>query len=172
MWRVSLRAPAAGDASAVDRWLQEALGAVGGRISQAPPASLDQVVRSLSEAQRMRLIALRSGEPIGLIVTSPLGGARTAIDVVAIAAGSRNIGLGSEAILVLEEAEPATKLLPGVPVENGLAIYFWLRIGYAPIFPRDAGSELGIDRIWMARRGCLSRASAGAGADCRPGQRT
>jgi ribosomal protein S18 acetylase RimI-like enzyme len=151
MWRVALRPASAADAAAVDPWLAEALRAVAGRSGSETSLTLDGLVRSLSAGQQLRLIALPSGAPVGLLVTSTAAPHLTAIESLAVAAGWRNAGLGAEAVYCLEEAEPSTRLLAGVPLENGLAIYFWLRIGYAPLFPKPAMPALGRDRIWMAR---------------------
>ncbi len=153
MWRVNVRPATTADPAAVDPWLGEALCAVAGSASPAGEVSLDGLQEALAGGHELRLIALDSGVPVGLIISSRVDSRRRAIDMLAIAAGVRNLGYGAEAIYRLEAEEPATALLAGVPVENGLAIYFWLRLGYAPMFPRPAEAALASDRIWMARGG-------------------
>lgn len=150
-WRVALRPPAAHDSSVVDGWLGEALAAVAGATAGAGPTSLAGVQQSLHSDQQLWLITLDGEEPVGLIATTTLGRDLASIDALAIMSSRRNLGFGAEAIYALEEMHPATNFLAGVPVENGLAIYFWLRIGYAPLFPRPATSRLATNRLYLAR---------------------
>jgi hypothetical protein len=82
------------------------------------------------------------------------------IEGLAIAATERNLGYGAEAVYELENRYPGVRLLAGVPLTNGLAIYFWLRVGYRPLFPETFplmpdGSRFfdESERIWMERGG-------------------
>ncbi len=61
---------------------------------------------------------------------------RLAIGFIAVAKGYRGWGYGSEAVRLLE-AEAARRwgaqgFRAGADMRNGLALYFWLRLGYRP----------------------------------------
>lgn len=62
----------------------------------------------------------------------------------------RGYGLGSEAAgLVREAAERESRTLRAwAPGDNGLAVYFWIRMGLRPL-PGDDGPEGG---LWFERR--------------------
>jgi hypothetical protein len=52
----------------------------------------------------------------------------------------RNLGYGAEAVVALEQAfgaPPRSWAL--MPEENGIAVYFWLRAGYRPLFASKHG---------------------------------
>ena len=78
-----------------------------------------------------------------------IGFARTAVqqqtlcfEWLEIVPARRNLGLGGEAVLALERAHAGIrKARADLPAGNGLAVYFWLRAGYRPVFgaPGDAG---------------------------------
>jgi GNAT superfamily N-acetyltransferase len=57
------------------------------------------------------------------------------IDLLAVAADKRRLGIGSRAALALEKrlARPAKRIYVAVPARIGLALYFWLRLGYRPL---------------------------------------
>jgi|GEM_PF-1112083 len=63
------------------------------------------------------------------------------ITELAVRPDVRNLGYGSEAVFALEALAATAGGRQGValvPRANGLAIYFWLRIGYRPAYPRPA----------------------------------
>jgi len=160
IWRVVLREPAPSDAVEVNPWLSEALAAVAGRsLGEAAPLTLAQLTESLSPLQRLLLITSREAErsatgtnrPLGLIKLSNISLEPVRIDALAIAGAERNLGYGAEAVYELEELYPNVRLIAGVPVTNGLAIYFWLRVGYRPLFPVSADIALSPGRVWMER---------------------
>lgn len=154
MWRVTLRGALDSDDATVDAWLPEAWAAVGGRSTGAvEPLTLDQLRSSLQPTQRLYVVAVSTGRPVGIVVCTDAGPSLATVDVLAIASADRNLGFGAEAIYALEGIYGTTPLLAGVPPANGLAIYFWLRAGYRPIFPRPFAGRLPVDRIWMVRGG-------------------
>jgi ribosomal protein S18 acetylase RimI-like enzyme len=80
------------------------------------------------------------------------------IDELAIEPGARNRTLGAEAVYALEAAYPAIREWRGlVPASNGLAIYFWLRIGYHPIFLAEHGVH-GFTMVVRSEGGPLNHA--------------
>ena len=78
---------------------------------------------------------------------------------LAIAARWRAYGFGGAAVPLLEAAAAglgaSTALVP-LPADNGVAFYFWLRLGYtpirtAPIADPDRPAGLPADALWMTR---------------------
>lgn len=64
------------------------------------------------------------------------------IDFIELAPQLRGWGYGSEAVKLLEDETTrlglAQRFRADVPLHNGLALYFWLRMGYRPTAPTDA----------------------------------
>jgi GNAT superfamily N-acetyltransferase len=117
------------------------------------------------EADEGVAIAKPSGGLIGVAVVTPdepeAGVACMAF--VAIDPRERFRGLGGEAGLAVErrvmERWGARRVLASVPEGRGLAVYFWLRLGYRPLTQPDApwvvrglGGKA-VPGIWMERDG-------------------
>jgi GNAT superfamily N-acetyltransferase len=158
---VALRPLHPEDAPAVEPWLAEAVAAVDGdRPTAATPASI-RVFREVTADRwpgaAIDVIIIDGHGVNGLLVwrmrsTSSKEGAVVEIDALAIRAGLRNRGYGAEAVLCLEAAHPSATMLAAVPRLNGLAIYFWLRIGYRPVrLDEDATLARDDERLWMVR---------------------
>ena len=56
---------------------------------------------------------------------------------LALAAGHRGWGYGSEAVRLVEGSALGERFLARVYQGNGLALYFWLRMGYRPAIPGE-----------------------------------
>jgi GNAT superfamily N-acetyltransferase len=73
---------------------------------------------------------------------------------LAVEPGRRRLGIGYRTVLALEErlAATAKRCYVAVPARLGLALYFWLRLGYRPLtqadWPRPPGEP---PATWMAR---------------------
>lgn len=93
-------------------------------------------------ASELLVITLREeGRPIGVLQyrpDEPSEGWAT-IDHVAVAEDSRRWGLGQDAARLLEAAVArecrVRHFRTTIDVRNGLALYFWLRLGYRPLGP-------------------------------------
>jgi hypothetical protein len=99
------------------------------------------------------------GEPIGFLACA-LGAGRISIDALAIVSGRRNRGYGAEAVFAAEALagpDAATRAL--VPMGNGLAVYFWLRVGFRPLFLADHG----LDGVTVMARGPGGTATGSSG---------
>jgi GNAT superfamily N-acetyltransferase len=83
-------------------------------------------------------LVLVGGEPAGYVGYALHAGLLTIL-ALAIEPARRNLGFGAEAIYALEELNSAARALALVPLGNGLAVYFWLRVGYRPVFASDHG---------------------------------
>jgi ribosomal protein S18 acetylase RimI-like enzyme len=85
---------------------------------------------------------------------TPSAGAAT-IDLVAVAHQQRRLGLGGRAALALERrlAREADRIYVRVPSRIGIALYFWLRLGYRPLLQHDWPAAAIDDDLsaWMMR---------------------
>jgi len=110
---------------------------------------LGQVLES--DSGERRAITDGSGEEIGFV---EYGVSEGWLEVrwVELTVEHRRGGLGVEAVRLLEvDAERrwgVRGVRAKVPVENGLALYFWLRLGYRPC---DAGAERGGEVLVIER---------------------
>ena len=77
------------------------------------------------------------------------------VDVLAVSPEQRRLGIGGRAVLALERhlRGKANCVYARVPASIGLALYFWLRLGYRPltkkewpVSPKSAGPA-----VWMMR---------------------
>jgi ribosomal protein S18 acetylase RimI-like enzyme len=142
----------------VAAWLAEAAAAVEGRGAAATVRTLDELRRAWDQAYPPgeTLVATRDdGVPVALARVRATPG-RLVIDALTVRADARNRGHGQAIVFLLERARaaPGSLAAAGVPRTNGLAVYFWLRAGYRPLYPRpaDAPSDLDPSRLWMVRR--------------------
>jgi hypothetical protein len=159
MGRTSLRPPERSDAETVDAWLREASGAVLGKPG-AHGAGTGDLAAFLAAKPREQeaLIVTTRDKPIGLVAWSAIDSGTAAIHFLAIAEPERNLGFGAEAVLGLEARHRRCATLAEVPTSNGLALYFWLRIGYHPIYPGRGSAHAPGNSIWMFRSGNDERA--------------
>jgi predicted N-acetyltransferase YhbS len=171
--RVSLRLLQPDDAAAIEPWLAEAVAAVDGvRPGPGTPATLAAFGATVSArwpGAAIEVVITEEHGPIGLIVHRVAkpdgpGKATLLIGALAVRAGLRNLGYGAEAVVRLEEMYPGATVCAAIPRFNGLAIYFWLRVGYRPV-RLDEDAELARDpeRLWMVR-GVSPSASGGSPA--------
>jgi ribosomal protein S18 acetylase RimI-like enzyme len=74
------------------------------------------------------------------------------IDFIAVPPAKRRLGLGGRAALALEKrlAREHGRVLLSVPASAGLALYFWLRLGYRPLL-RSQWPTAVSNTIWMER---------------------
>ncbi len=115
------------------------------------------------EGGEATLISNADGKAIGLavaLVGLPEQG-DACVPLIAIEPGERFRGLGGEAGLALEtwllEHFAVRRVLAPVPEGRGLAVYFWLRLGYRPMLGAEAPWPLvglagkPVRGIWMGR---------------------
>lgn len=134
--RVALATPGPDAAEAIAPWFAAAWRDIYGGGRNAPPTPA-QWLGAGAEGARPLLIALR-GRAIG-IIRCLAGDRELTISELAMAPVQRNLGYGAEAIYALEaQYGTLTRARALVPRANGLAIYFWLRVGYRPLFAADS----------------------------------
>ena len=114
--------------------------------------------RSQPGRELLAIVLADGKELVGLLdrrAPYPAAGWLT-IGFLALADPYRGRGLGSEAVLSLEEEARRTGLAAsfaaGVAAGTGRALYFWLRLGYRPLLQADLpwpSPKKGV--VWMVR---------------------
>ena len=139
-------------------WFEEAAQAISGR---AAPCRLQD---RLDEGDQGWWI-VGDGEIVGalcgkLVKLPPPHGSRALVWTwLAVAAHWRAYGFGGAAVPLLELAGQrigATTAVAPLPPDNGVALYFWLRLGYTPLRTTpvdllDWPSGVASDALWMQR---------------------
>jgi ribosomal protein S18 acetylase RimI-like enzyme len=76
------------------------------------------------------------------------------IDFLAVAPEQRRVGIGGRVVFGVERRlkSKAKRLYTLVPASIGLALYFWLRLGYRPLVKNESLPVPGGDAsVWMVR---------------------
>ena len=97
-----------------------------------------RVVR-LADSQSVGTLAVDTFED-GLVIRS-----------LCIAEEHRSYGAGSEAALLFNRGCDAAKIplvRTWAPPDRGLAVYFWIRMGYRPIGGQGPDGGLQFERVW------------------------
>jgi hypothetical protein len=126
----ALRPLRADDAEAIERWYDKAMCLAGS------PVPLEDALRAASRRGAFALTAGTSPEPFGLAVVAldkPEPGWAT-VTLLAIAGlEQRDAAAGGVALLETRLRGEARDIRASMPLETGLALYFWLRLGYRPV---------------------------------------
>lgn len=100
----------------------------------------------LTNAERTVLIAYDDATPVPTAAT---------IDFLAVAADCRRRGIGGRTALALERRlkKSIDAIYVAVPASIGLALYFWLRLGYRPLKQREWPNVRGGNEtcVWLTR---------------------
>jgi hypothetical protein len=149
--RIRLSRLTADTLASMSAWLPSAL---------SPEWTLTDLERALPNADGV-LISDTAGEPIGLAVVRAESPAPrcASIPLITIEPSRRFRGLGGEAGIALSQAlqEQGFSVFAPVPDGRGLAVYFWLRLGFRPLLAGESpGPVIGltgepIAGIWMMR---------------------
>ena len=76
------------------------------------------------------------------------------VDFLAVVPGQRRLGIGASMALGVERRlkSKAERLYALVPASIGLALYFWLRLGYRPLARKDSPPMPSSNTsVWMVR---------------------
>ena len=159
--RVTLRPLTEDDIAAVEPWYDEAVAATMGMPASDAPrlvgrgSSLDrgwagalpygiqkrmEAAAADPDAGLRAIVRQSDGTVIGLLDYRPDEPAAGWLSVgsIALAAGQRGWGYGSEAVRLLEAEAKAERFRANVDARNGLGLYFWLRLGYRLARPGEA----------------------------------
>jgi len=113
------------------------------------------VLRPVAGASTYEIVRRADDAVIGGVECQPDKPAAGWLTVVCVEVGEgwRGWGYGSEAVRLLEAEAEVARFRADVDGGNGLALYFWLRLGYRPARPKEvpAGRRRGI--ITMVRVG-------------------
>jgi hypothetical protein len=122
------------DLPAIEAWWPEAAAVVHGTTHPLP---LEELRQTTADAEAFVIAASDDPSPIGLLVYALTLDGWLEFRFVAIAAGKRGWGHGSEAVILVEGAGVADRFAADVHEGNGLGVYFWTRIGYRPAAPGE-----------------------------------
>ena len=149
------------DGEAIARWYDKAVVLAGERRSLGDRAILRQAQderilssargepvepRAGNEAACLVVTSGDSQDPIGLLVVArddPEDGWATVALLAIAAPEQRDLAAEGVALLETDLGQETTRIRAAVPADVGLALYFWLRLGYRP----TAAGE----RLWMMR---------------------
>ena len=155
-------------------WLAEAAQAIAGRSEPCPLnarlAAGDAAAHAAHSAHAAWWIRAEiDGErQIVGALSGQIAGARAVWTWLAVAAEWRHYGFGGAAVPLFERAARrlgAIQALAPLPRDNGVALYFWLRLGYVPqrapaldyaLDEAELPPGIAPDAVWMRRP--LSRA--------------
>ena len=159
--RVVLRTLSEADLPLIEPWYAraaEAIAGLGAGRSEADPRQHLEEARSQPGRELLAIVLADDGELVGLLdrrAPCPEAGWLT-VSFLAMAEHHRGRGLGSEAVLALEEEARrrglAHRFAAGVTADAGRALYFWLRLGYRPLLQADLpwpSPRNGV--VWMVR---------------------
>ncbi len=75
------------------------------------------------------------------------------VDLLAVARDERRLGIGSRAALALERRlkRSTRRIYIRLPERFGLALYFWLRLGYRPLTQGEWPAKADATSAWMVR---------------------
>jgi GNAT superfamily N-acetyltransferase len=143
---VTLRPLRKGDVASIFAWLPDAARAAGCDRLTEPAALMD--------ATKV-LVAVES-EPSGVVQfeTGAPHADAALVRALIVAPDRRRLGIGGRAAVALERrlARTAKRVFVPVPSDFGLALYFWLRLGYRPLTQAEWPAAPGRSpSTWMVR---------------------
>jgi GNAT superfamily N-acetyltransferase len=133
--RVALAPPSSELIAAVAPWFAAALADISGAPLAAAPPSPTVWFAAADEARR---IIVADDTPVGILAYRRDDGLLL-LTALAVAASARNHGIGAEAVRALEAEAAVPRARAIFPLTNGFAFYFWLRVGYRPLFASQHG---------------------------------
>lgn len=105
-------------------------------------------------ADRDTRIIERDGERVGAVILRAPAAARAIIDLLAAPPQHARRGAGMQAAILLEHelrARGVREIIAPAPEAHGIAMYFWIRLGYAPLAREQwPCTQAGV--AWMVRR--------------------
>ena len=137
--------------SGLGPWLREAL---------EPEWRVADIEAGAARGEGALISLAEGGAPLGLAIAGEGPHAKAAtVAFIAIEPVWRYRGLGGEAALAVErrlhDGLAVEQVYAPVPETRGLAVYFWLRLGYRPLLPSRAPAPprfaTGDGGIWLLR---------------------
>lgn len=136
-------------------WLEEAAQAVAGRGEPCPlNVRLDG-----GDAGYWIQAETPDGRAVVGALSGRLAGGQAVWTWLAVDAAWRAYGFGGAAVPLFERAARrlgARRAIAPLPPDNGVALYFWLRLGYVPerspaLAPAEIPPGIAPDSVWMRR---------------------
>jgi hypothetical protein len=147
---VRLRDLAREDAAWLDTWLAECASSVAYDEIKRDEPSRSLFARVNDSVTRVRVIEAAS-EPVGVVVFSTSRPAM--IEFVGVQPSSARRGYGQVGATLAEDDlhnASATSIYVPAPAVHGIAVYFWIRLGYHPLLkPEWPCERKGV--AWMRR---------------------
>ena len=136
-------------------WLEEAAQAIAGR---GQPCPLNARLESGDAGYWIRAETADGPQIVGAL-SGRITGQHAVWTWLAAAAQWRHYGFGGAAVPLFEQAAQqlgAREALVPLPRDNGVALYFWLRLGYVParspsLAQADLPPGIAPDAVWMRR---------------------
>jgi hypothetical protein len=147
---VALRRLRKSDASWIDTWLEPVAASVGFGASDATSLTADP--------SRTVAVITRRDRPVGLIAYRLAARETAIIELVATPLAEPRSGAGMRAAALLEASlrrRAVRTIYAPVSEVHGIAMYFWIRLGYRPLL-RDDWPRM-CDRVVWLRRDIASR---------------
>jgi GNAT superfamily N-acetyltransferase len=138
--------PAVAEKSGYDHWAAE----------DALAAAIRETPLSGDQASACHTLCIDEDGPQGIIeyaIDAPVADAAH-VRFLAVDPSRRRLGIGGRAALALERRLKRTveRVYVAVPARIGIALYFWLRLGYRPLSQADWPAEPeGPPSTWMLR---------------------
>lgn len=145
---VVLRAVSGDDAAWVGGWLPAAAASVGHEGGSDAKFGRDKTSKTM--------IIERDGERVGVLIYrlhTPKRGKAT-IELIATPPEHARRGSGMKAAAMIEDelcAQGVREIYAPAPAAHGIAMYFWIRLGYRPL-ERDAWPCAREGVAWLVRR--------------------
>lgn len=145
---MSLRRVQASEIAPLSEWLSPIAMAAGATpyasAADLQHASTEQDLLLYREAAGEAFIALSKDVPVRQALR---------ISFIAVPKATRRLGIGGRAALAAEKRAAASARCIYVSVSSvtGIALYFWLRLGYRPLMRREWPHELDGSSSWMVR---------------------
>ncbi len=144
-----LRTIRASDEPSLAAWLPDVAKAIG-----CDRWSNEDAVRAAVVADDTLLYHDGAGEAfVSFAVHAPKRNAAR-IELLAVAPNERRLGIGGRAAQALEKrlTKSVERIYIAVPARLGLALYFWLRLGYRPLTQREwPEPPAATPATWMVR---------------------
>jgi hypothetical protein len=139
---VALRPFERHDITWLDSWLTPVAASVGYEGVSAAAAGASLLARAAKERNLRAPIIERDGKPVGLLVYRLHAPRRRAaiIELVATPPAEARRGAGMRSAVLVEEqlrSEGVTAVYAPAPAVHGIAMYFWIRLGYRPLMRAD-----------------------------------
>jgi hypothetical protein len=136
---VALRKLRDGDAAWLDTWLGACAASVGYDVIDANAANRS-LARHVDSSRAMARVIVAGDEDVGVVVFTMRDRGAAIIEFVGVQPSRARRGFGHRGASLAEDelrASGATAIYAPAPAVHGIAVYFWIRLGYRPLQKSD-----------------------------------